>query len=280
MLAGLGACLRRLVPLLLLPHLALAGDCPDFASLGTTSDVASSRLDEAEALYPRIYEELVQLPDIDTWVVDGVSCLTEPTTPSLAARYHRFRAVKADPLGGLSDIVRPNVLASLGAAVRLDPSHTVTLPADHGHRGAVPPEPVATEVPSPTEGALYFDGSQTLMRPSTTATFFQRTDDSGQIVDSVYLYPADALPDYPRTLQTRAGPETHPMPKRLRIIGVGVGAAALGLLAGNLAVRSGWKDGTRPEAESAQPLINGLAISSWVAGAGSAALITTSFVVK
>ncbi|MCO4748330.1 MAG: hypothetical protein KC912_26280 [Proteobacteria bacterium] len=270
----------RLAPLLLLPQLAMAGDCPDYASLGTTTEVAGKRLAEAEALYPVIFDEIGQLPDIDTWIVDGVSCLTEPASPSLAARYHRFRAVNTDPLGGLSDVVRPQVLASLTAAARLDPSYSPTLPEEHGHRGVEPTPGESVEVPSPSEGALFFDGSQSLMRPGSSATFFQRTDAAGQIVDSVYLYPSDALPDYPRVLQTTAELPDGRKAKRLRIAGVGLGVGALTLFAGNLATRHGWKDGTREQAHDRQLLINGLAISSWVAGAGSAALLTTSFVVK
>ena len=88
------------------PGLALAGDCPDFDSLGASAETAAQRLTQAEALYPAIYDNIGEFSELGPWVVDGVSCLTVPISPALAARYHRFRALQEDPLGGLSEAVR------------------------------------------------------------------------------------------------------------------------------------------------------------------------------
>ncbi|TNE86086.1 MAG: hypothetical protein EP330_23285 [Deltaproteobacteria bacterium] len=272
---------------------AWAGDCPDPASLGTDAAAAESRLAEAEALYPVIYEQVAELPELAPWVIDGVSCLREPASPQLAARYHRFRALNTDPLGGLGDAVRTQARASLGAAWRLDPEHVSTLPGDHGHRTAITGEPTSEAAPTPEVGALFFDGAETTDRPTASATFFQRTDASGAVVDSAYLYPGQALPAYPVLAVTVAPepvespvsapvePAPHRSPKKaLRITGVALGAAALGLFAGNVASYNAALASDRDTATNAMPTVNALGYGAWATGAGAAALITTSFAVK
>lgn len=275
------------IVVLVMPAAAAAGDCPDYESLGSTADVVETRLAEVEALYPQIYDEIDKLRELDPWVRDGVSCLTTPIEPTLAARYHRLRALGDDPLGGLSQSVRQGVSASLAAGLRLEPGHRSTLPDDHGHYafGAEAlAESTFVEVTPVVEGRLFFDGVAGVDRPSNTATFFQRADTGGVIVDSAYLLPADALPAYPvASVAVGTEPEPRGAKGRLRVAAAGVGAGSLALLAGNLITRNAALNGTGATAETAhqqQPLVNGLAISSWTLGVASAGLFTTSLVVK
>ncbi|TNE87433.1 MAG: hypothetical protein EP330_18375 [Deltaproteobacteria bacterium] len=274
--------------LLLLTPVAWAGDCPDFASLGADPAMAETRLAEAEAIYPQIYDRFTELGEIEAWVRDGVSCQTTPVSPELAARYHRFRALQADPLGGLRADAGARASASLAAALAVAPSLSFALPEDHGHRAVTEGEGTTVEVVAPLEGTLFFDGAAGRLRPTSRATFFQRADGDGAVVDSAYLYPDDPLPSYPvpeavgttdATTLLRVPPARAPL--RTAAVGVGVGALALG--AGSLIVRTNAMDLERSNAanaHAAQPLVNGLAVSSWTFGVASVGLFAGSMVVK
>ena len=54
------------------PGLALAGDCPDFDSLGASAETAAQRLTQAEALYPAIYDNIGEFSELGPWVVEEV----------------------------------------------------------------------------------------------------------------------------------------------------------------------------------------------------------------
>lgn len=223
----------------LLVEAALAGECPEGDPLVATNAQVTEALDAAEAKFPADADRFVKLMG-PVRVTAG--CLTEPIQAAVAARYHRLYALQRDPAGkfGLESSL---VAGSLKAARALDSAYEFppALLADgHPLRDAyakLPPElPDVQRVPAPREGKLLFDGTASLDRPVDVATFYQRTDASGAIVESTYLATGAPLPSY----------EVDPVKRRrLGISALATGALAAGLYTGALVTEAQFNNPDR-----------------------------------
>ena len=119
-----------------------------------------------------------------------VGCLAELATLDLSARYHRLRAIQADPLGTRSDALE--VVGALRTSKQLQPDYAfpAEVPEDHAIRSAwnsVAGPPLTEKVRARRMGELAFDGTVGLMRPTDGATLFQRVDDEGRVLETAWL---------------------------------------------------------------------------------------------
>jgi hypothetical protein len=194
----------------------------------------------------------------------------------LVARIHRLQGLRYFVLREPE-----KAITAFGAARSIEPSYRFPeslvpagnpVLADYGAIDVTAERPTA--VVSPATGHIQFDGRPGTSRPSLFPTIFQRFDDQGVVVDSKYLWPADALPTYDVAKSGAAAivePGTAPRRGAAWPWFAGAGAAALasGLMYG-LAVeaagtyrdpRTGYDDldGLRREA-------NGLSIGAIAAG--------------
>ncbi|MCO4747206.1 MAG: hypothetical protein KC912_20580 [Proteobacteria bacterium] len=284
-------------------YTALA-ECPfDYAR---SLEDAAAKLDAVDgATTPEAVERAAQ-------GVDAVlQCLAEPITPALAGRYHRAVALALDPHGldTASRADKPSV-QSLAASYAIDPEarHAVKLDADHGHFSVLSfPEQSFVAVGAPEVGAVFFDGTEGLQRPTNTATYFQRVDGEGRVVQADYLLPSAAIPTYPLApdLEPEAvvaepvepdpeGPAVGTQPietpalqrsarKPLRAVGIGLGVAALGALGANAALYGSAMNpdtSSASNAESKAGLVNALGATSIVLGVGAGGMLGASFVVR
>lgn len=214
---------------------ALAGDCPEGDPVDRVNTHVEESLDAAEGMFARSVDRFGKLM---VPVRATAGCLSEPIRPTIAARYHRLYALQRDPAGkfGLESEL---VAGSLRASRALDSTYEFPpelLAEDHALRAAyakLPPDLPATErIPAPREGMLWFDGTATLDRPLEVATFYQRTDESGAVVESTYLGSGVPLPPYERDPVRR---------RRLTVSMITTGAVAAGLYTGALASEAQFK---------------------------------------
>lgn len=192
------------------------------------TDELGEMLDKAEAEYPKW--EAGQFVDLSLQVQKAIPCLDEKISPDLAARVHRVMGLRARIVD--TDIDKARM--AFAASRTLDPKYQ--FPTDfiaagdpeHGDFSAIPLAlDITTHAPRPQEGSLRFDGKQSLDRPVTFATIFQRLDGKGKIVESKYLWPGETLPAYftPETGETVVADDPH---KVLRYTLGGVSAGLLG----------------------------------------------------
>lgn len=141
---------------------------------------------------------------------DQLRCLNEPPGSHTLASWYRLNGLRAfmdkDPEGAKGWFAAANALdPSVASAPKLPAGHpaialwaeAATLPLGQ------------EEAPPPAEGALLWDGRAGLARPTGRPTLMQRTDESGAVVWTGLLRPADALPDYP-VKAVAATPEVPP----------------------------------------------------------------------
>lgn len=128
----------------------------------------------------------------------SLPCASEVLQPPLIARYHW--------LSGLRQFVATNDqrAASAFAASRWT-LEGVAIPYDtvpEGHEvhklfGRVPLENGTFALaPQPVQGAIRFDGKQTLQRPTAWPTLVQLTGEDGAVTETQYLLPNEPLPSY------------------------------------------------------------------------------------
>ena len=228
--------------------------------------------------------------------VTAADCLGEPATPAIAARYHLASALWKDPAGFYS-AAKPDTRAvpHLAAAFAISPALRHTAPAaPTTHFSSLDfPAPESEVAPAPLSGTMYFDGMESLDRPTNMATFLQITDDIGAVWVSEVVYPGEELPPYPSVPSEEVAPSVLPtvsplqatksLRGPLRVAALGMGALALGALGSNLALGSAALDptnSTEENARSKQGIVNGLGVAAIVLGAGAGGSLGASLVVK
>lgn len=237
------------------------------------SDVTAN-LDEAEASFGRL-EIPAFLESMDRLSTQTLPCLNEPLEPMLAARVHRAVGLRAF---GERDVYAVQAFA---AARNLDPDYE--FPEDL----VAPVSPIREDYttmslsagrtalsPEPKKGALLFDGTETLDRPTAWGTVFQRIDPEGVPQETSYLRPGDPLPEYeavPRTI----GPQ---ITQRRKLFGdappglvagaFGAAVAGAGLYAAAGLSHSAWEnpDAKAADVEAARTRTNALVIGAGAAG--------------
>ncbi len=154
-------------------------------------------LDEAEAEYPHGGEG--RFMAVSQQLLTELACMDELVSSQFSARVHRVLGLRARVAEGSDDIAR----MSFAASRRIDP--TYTWPADvigpeEPERIlylSVPPGMVVfEEAPRPREGTVFFDGEETLSRPSNVPTLYQRFDGQMRIIETAWLSPGQSLPGY------------------------------------------------------------------------------------
>lgn len=282
---------------LALTTLAAMAGCP-FEDR-TSPEQASASLDAVD----RAGED--DLSRIAQAAVTAVDCLGEPASAPLAARYHLAFALWKDAFGNYSAEDRDNtvVVPHLSAAYGIDSelrhaNHFA--PKEHFSSLAFRAREFDT-LAEPVDGALFFDGTQGVQRPTTTATLFQRTDSEGKVVVSEVLYPGDSVPTYeaqvdepdpavgqappaePVAMGTDSGSSGGSLRKPLRATGIALGAGALAVFGANAALFSGAMNpdtSTASNARSKKGLVNALGASAIVLGVGASGTFGASFVVE
>ena len=87
-------------------------------------------------------------------------------------------------------------------------------------------------VAEPLQGRLLFDGVTSSLRPVAFPTVYQRMDAEGAMLETVYLWPGDALPPYPASdTPLSSGPEGGSV-KQPNLVGAVRAGPNKGLLAG------------------------------------------------
>lgn len=172
---------------------ALAADCPE----PTSSITLGATLDRAEAAFSDLDTD--RFADEMATARKQVPCLDETVAPSLAASLHRFEGLAAF-LGGSTERAR---MAFAGAR-SLEPAYrfprTVVPegnPVLADYEAVDPTEGHRVEVPAPAEGAVRLDGRIVTERSTAHPVLFQRTDASGAVAASAYLWPSMSMPSYP-----------------------------------------------------------------------------------
>ncbi len=131
-------------------------------------------------------------------LVSHSPCLSEGAPRSLVAATHRLVG-----LALYQERDTPGAEAAFAAARLVEPAWSfpaALLPPGHpillAYQARSPTTVVYSEAPRPREGTVSFDSRVGTARPSAVPTWFQRTDESGRVVASTYLFPTDALPPY------------------------------------------------------------------------------------
>lgn len=211
----------HMLPLLALIPLATAAEvtCP------APSSAVDSALSAAEKAYAGLDEDGFFAAASQASTLLG--CVSEPISPTLAARFHRVQGIAA-----FARKDRETAVLDFGAARAADPDYTFP-------ETLVPPgnkmlqDYVAldlslvtrTRVPAPATGALTFDGRTSLERPELVPTIAQFLDSDGRPTLTIWLRPNDPMPVYtPRTTQKKSG-------KGRTLAGVGLQVAGVGLAA-------------------------------------------------
>lgn len=262
----------------------------------STADIVSA-LDDAKIAYGNL--------DIDAFRVamgrvhQGLPCLNEEATRHLAAELHRFEGLlgfldrdadRSRSAFARSRSIEPNYRFPSSLVPEGNPVIKEYLSREPGKDGVV-------RVADPLSGRILFDGATTPMRPVGEPSLFQRMDAEGSVLETVYLWPADALPAYPASsapvssvtdpnaqapdlsLAVRAGPN------RPLLTSAGLSLLASGLLYGGAYLVHGryldpQTDVTR--LDRLRSVNNGFVVASGATltaaiGLGAGAMLTGSF---
>lgn len=226
------ALLRRfaLAALWFAPQVAAAQDCfapvhsADVEAALVKADAAWSADDDA-GLRAAVQE-------VDAFVLP---CLVEPITPEVAAHLHRVQGLVA-----FLDRQREVAFAAMRASRVLQPAFVyddALLPPGHELRIAHEASPTApaeggSRLPVPKAATLWFDGTQTRVRPDDRATVAQVQARSGSVT-TAWLAPGAPMIAY------------APVPKVRTALAVTAGVTAAlagGLLGGSYATSAQYYD--------------------------------------
>lgn len=172
------------------PAVAAEAACP------AAPDAVDRALSEAEYAYSGM-DETGFFAAVDR-AKTLLGCVDRALPPSVAARYHRVSGIAA---WARKD--RDQAVLAFGAARATDPVYLFP-------PGLVPPGNVLmtmygeldtstvtfSHLPAPASGVIYFDGKATLDRPANVPTVAQVQNGQGQMVQSVWLLPADPMVPY------------------------------------------------------------------------------------
>lgn len=269
---------------LLIPA-SFAQSCP---SESISAQDFAEILDQAEAAFSDFDGALFQ--DSMDRAAFALPCLDSVISPADAARYHQLQGIRQ--FSAAEEERSAEAFAAARSTVpELALSETLVPP---GHAmlelyASIPLENGGSEaVPVPTQGAVLMDGSPAQSRPTSWPTVFQLQDAEGQVTNTSYLLPGDALPAYEGVL-----PELPPLAsiqwikskRQLRLLG---GGTALALAAGgtyalgayNAAIYEQDQPNWDSEAfRSHERKTNGLVLGSAGMGLAAMGLITRSFLV-
>ncbi len=266
--------------LLLLAALAQASDCAEGV---TTSDVYAD-IERATALFLelRIEEFASTMASLEA----TLPCVVEPIPQHLVAKLHRMIG-----LGRMAMDDRDHALLAFAAARRVEPNALLPeelvppgSPVYRAYREASGVAEELVDVPAPEVGHVEFDAVPGLQRPLSWPAVFQRFDLAGGVLESAYLWPSEAVPDY--AVASGVGPAalavTAPR-HRTPLLASTIGVAALGgaLYGGALASRASYRRTSTPDGrlDGLRTRTNSLATASVVSvtaalGLGAAVVVT------
>lgn len=204
---------------------ASAADC---LSKSTVEQI-TAKFDAAEKAYADFEVDLFA-SSLDE-VAIMLPCFDAPMTPELAARYHRMRGLRLF-------IERDSARAqqAFAAARAIDPAYefpTTLIPPTHSIRTQYSAidvaNPAKSPAPTPVEGHLSFDGTQTLDRPTDWPTIVQVYNGGSELQATAYVFPTDPLPAYKAIapVVSKAVAVRKPVSPKV-IFAIGAGAAAVG----------------------------------------------------
>lgn len=126
------------------------------------------------------------------------SCLSDPVSPTVAARLHRVLGLQAFVKGD-----EPAARTAFAAARAIEPDYQFPgsmVPADHPVRQlysqSLNASDASAELAAPAAGHLEFDGAPGTRRPTERPTLALLVDDRGGVSSSGYLWPGDPLFSY------------------------------------------------------------------------------------
>lgn len=173
-----------------------------FAYAACDGDVSNADLKNHLTAAQSAYEQLdlARFRSNRDAAMNGVPCMIEPLTPTIAADLHRLEGLIA-----FSDRDTSLAESSFAAARDLEPEYSfpaTMVPAGNPiliHYGAVnlAKVPMLPVVP-PAEGMVWLNGEPATGRREGLPLFFQRTDPEGTVTTSQLLPPGATLPTYPK----------------------------------------------------------------------------------
>lgn len=284
---------RSLLPLLLAAS-ALAAHAPAaLAECGqdlSTADLVAM-LEGAEWSYGQA--DLPGFSQATEQIRTKLPCLSEELPRNIAARVHR-----AVGLRGFVDRDPEVSTRAFAAARAIEPAYTfpsALVPAGNPvllDYNAVPVEAGKhDEVLAPADGYLVFDGRPDHARPRSWPTVVQFVASSGEVTDTLYLWPAQSLPVYEiaagQPVDTTIPVEPPPTATDRRFsapvlaIAGGMAAASGALFVVSRSVRSSYDDPATPLADldALRVRHNSLVWSSRGTAAGAVLLGAGAFVV-
>jgi hypothetical protein len=228
-----------------------------------------------------------------------LACLDEPLTPVQCAGYHRLKALRAFLAGD-----HGGATLSFQAVVAVQPGYQLPpamAPSGHPlhtdfHAAMQYPAGTNFSLAEPAEGWITVDGRRIGEAPAGRPFLFQRFDRSGVVLATAWIPVGSPVPDYRRAGEsdgsTLPAPvtATSPVPAplgepirkqgkaALRGIGIGLGAAALGMYGGSFASRNQYDgavyDGDEQGIRRGHGTTNGLVIGSASVGTIAVTLFT------
>lgn len=254
----------------------------------TSNASLHTALDRALEAYEGLDVEGFQQSTTDA--TNQIPCLSETLTPAIAARFHRFRGLRAF-------VERDEAMAELSfaAARALQPAFAFPeslVPAGNpvlDRYGAIDLTPLArTPVPPAATGRVWLDGGSG-PRLEGLPVIFQYEGPDGTVSTSALLAPGAALPRYPLEGPPSPGGGGRGKQRALRYSGIGLLAVGGGLGLANLVTGRQWNADylcdepcTRQTWADAGPhaaTVRGLALGGILSGVAGAGLLTVSFVV-
>jgi hypothetical protein len=272
-------------------------------ALSLMTPVSYAQSCPSEALSAQDFSQILEQAEVAYADFDGASfqeamdraafalpCLDSAISPEEAARYHQLQGIRQ--FSAAEEERSAEAFAAARSAVPQLPLSEALVPPGPAMQELYASSPLenggSEMVPVPTAGSVLMDGFQAQSRPTTWPTVFQLQDAQGQITNTTYLLPGDAVPIYEGVL-----PEPPPLAnikwikskRQLRLLG---GGTALALAAGGTYALGAYSaaiyEQDQPTWDSAafrahERKTNGLVLGSAGMGLASMALITRSFLV-
>jgi hypothetical protein len=262
-------------------EVARAADC---AAPVTTIDLQRA-LEDAEAAYVALDD--IALSVAGQTVQNGIPCLNEPMSRTLAASIHRFVGLQS-----FLDRELDDAALAYAAARSIEPAYVLPLtlvPEGHPLRDVYASVDLGRDarvsVPE-AKGRLTFDGRESDERPSTWPTIVQVFDEQGRVLSTTYLLPDAPMPEY-TPAEGRLSPDTFELkfqtpPNRTLLMSAGGAAVAAGGLYALAAVSANrYHNVDPPDAnlDALRATTNGLTVATWGVGVAAATLGVGAFFV-